>query len=80
MAAGQDVIVALPGAHLPGGKIKKGKIRGVQSDGMICGLQELGFADGVVPPKYADGIWVFHDPDLKAGMPVFEALGMDDYV
>lgn len=80
VAAGQDVIVALPGAHLPGGKIKKGKIRGVQSDGMICGLQELGFADAVVPPKYADGIWVFHDPDLKAGMPVFEALGMDDYV
>ncbi|MDD6420858.1 MAG: phenylalanine--tRNA ligase subunit beta [Lactobacillus delbrueckii] len=81
VAAGQDVIVALPGAHLPGGiKIKKGKLRGIESNGMICGLQELGFSDSVVPPKYADGIWVFHDPDLKPGDSVFEALGMDDYV
>ncbi|WP_201346761.1 phenylalanine--tRNA ligase subunit beta, partial [Lactobacillus nasalidis] len=40
----------------------------------------LGFSDSVVPPKYANGIWLFHDPDLKPGDSVFEALGMDDYV
>lgn len=81
VAAGQDVIVALPGAHIAGGhKIKKGKLRGEVSDGMICGLQEIGFADALVPPKYADGIFVFHEEGLKPGEEVFKALGMDDYI
>lgn len=82
VAAGQDVIVALHGARIAGNeKIKKGKIRGIQSFGMICGLQEIGFADSVVPQKYADGIFVFpQDSDVKPGQDVFEALGMDDYI
>ncbi|MBA1393449.1 phenylalanine--tRNA ligase subunit beta, partial [Lactobacillus sp. XV13L] len=82
VASGEDVIVALPGARIAGNvKIKKGKLRGVESNGMICGLQEIGFADGVVPAKYADGIYVFPaDADLKPGQEAFAALGMDDYI
>ncbi|CCI81805.1 phenylalanine--tRNA ligase subunit beta [Lactobacillus hominis] len=82
VAAGEDVIVALHGARIAGNeKIKRGKIRGIQSNGMICGLQEIGFADKVVPEKYANGIWVFSkDSDVKPGQDVYEALGMDDYI
>ena len=82
VAADQNVIVALHGARIAGNeKIKKGKIRGIQSNGMICGLQEIGFADKVVPAKYADGIFVFpKDADVKPGEDVYEALGMDDYI
>ncbi|MBP2056858.1 phenylalanyl-tRNA synthetase beta chain [Lactobacillus colini] len=82
VAAGEDVIVALHGARIAGNeKIKRGKIRGIKSNGMICGLQEIGFADKLVPAKYADGIWVFpKDSDVKPGDDVYEALGMDDYI
>ena len=48
---------------------------------MICGLQEIGFEDKVVPAKYADGIFVFpKDADVKPGEEVYKALGMDDYI
>ena len=82
VAAGEDVIVALHGARIAGNeKIKRGKIRGIKSNGMICGLQEIGFEDKVVPAKYADGIFVFpKDADVKTGEEVYEALGMDDYI
>ena len=82
VAADQDVIVALHGARIAGNeKIKKGKIRGMQSFGMICGLQEIGFSDSVVTEKYADGIFVFpKDSDVKPGDDIYHALGMDDYI
>ncbi|RHW52720.1 phenylalanine--tRNA ligase subunit beta [Lactobacillus bombicola] len=82
VAAGQDVIVALPGARIiDNTKIKKGKLRGYESNGMICSLQEIGFSDSVVPEKYAAGIYVFpKDTDIKPGQTVFEPLGMDDYI
>jgi phenylalanyl-tRNA synthetase beta chain len=82
VAAGEDVVVALHGARIAGNeKIKKGKIRGMESYGMICGLQEIGFADSVVPEKYADGIYVFpEDAEVKPGEDVYQALGMDDYI
>ena len=82
VATGEDVIVALHGARIAGNeKIKRGKIRGVESNGMICGLQEIGFADKVVPEKYANGIWVFpEDADVKPGQDVYDALGMNDYI
>ena len=82
VAAGEDVVVALPGARIADNvKIKKGKLRGYQSDGMICGLQEIGFADNLVPEKYTDGIYVFpQDADVKPGEAAFAPLGMDDYI
>ena len=49
------VIVALPGAKLPGGEIKKSKIRGQESNGMICALYELGLAE-FSEEAYARGI------------------------
>ncbi|WEV44249.1 phenylalanine--tRNA ligase subunit beta [Lactobacillus sp. ESL0684] len=82
VAAGEDVIVALPGARIADNvKIKKGKMRGYESNGMICGLDEIGFADNLVPEKYTNGIYVFpSDADLKPGQDVYEPLGMDDYI
>lgn len=76
--AGQDVIVALPNSRIADNvKIKKGKMRGEVSMGMICGLQEIGFDDSVVPKAFLEGIFVFPEP-VAAGTPVFELLGMSD--
>ncbi|MGY5338757.1 phenylalanine--tRNA ligase subunit beta [Levilactobacillus spicheri] len=78
IAAGQNVIVALPGSRIGGNvKIKRSKMRGVESDGMICSLQEIGFSEDVVPKEYADGIYVL-PADATPGEPVFHILGMDD--
>ena len=69
--AGAKVIVALPNSWIGNHtKIKKSKMRGVVSMGMICSLQELGFSDSVVPKKYADGIYI-----LPADAPVVR-IGM----
>ncbi len=80
VAAGQNVIVAKVGAVLPGDfKIKKGKIRGVESNGMICSLQELGFEEKYVPEEYKHGIYVI-DKDAKPGMDPLKYLEIDDYL
>ncbi|MCH3904604.1 MAG: phenylalanine--tRNA ligase subunit beta [Lactobacillus sp.] len=82
VASSQDVIVALHGARIAGNeKIKRGKIRGIESNGMICGLQEIGFPDKLVPAKYLHGIFVFPaDSEVEPGQDVYHALGMDDYI
>ena len=82
IAADQDVIVALHGSRIKDNvKIKRSKMRGVPSNGMICALQEIGYPDNVVPKDYADGIYVFPaDSHVKPGDSVMEALGMDDDV
>ncbi|MGO4927757.1 phenylalanine--tRNA ligase subunit beta [Fundicoccus sp. Sow4_F4] len=75
---GAKVIVAVPGAVLPGGfKIKKAKMRGYESNGMLCALQELGFPDNVVPKKYADGIYILPS-DAPVGADVVDYLKLDD--
>jgi phenylalanyl-tRNA synthetase beta chain len=80
VAKGQKVAVAKPGAVLPGDfKIKKVKLRGVDSNGMICSLQELGIDEKYVPKDAEDGIFVFPD-DVKAGESVEPLLNLNDAV
>lgn len=77
---GKKVIVALHGARITDNqKIKRGKIRGVESNGMLCALQEIGFSDKIAPKDYEDGIYFLPD-DAKNGDPVFKYLGMDDTI
>ncbi|WP_025729508.1 phenylalanine--tRNA ligase subunit beta [Atopobacter phocae] len=55
---GQKTIVAQPGARLPHGKIKKNKMRGVYSEGMLCSLEELGFKNSVIPKEQDDKVFI----------------------
>ena len=78
--AGIKVIVALPGSRIAGNqKIKKGKMRGEVSNGMICSLEELGYSDNVVPKAYAEGIYYLPQEAVN-GTPVFPYLDMDDAI
>ena len=74
---GQKIMLALPGAVLPGGTIKKAKVRGVESNGMICSLAELGLESKYVPEKYAAGIYVLDD-DAPLGVNALEYLELND--
>lgn len=58
-----------------GVKITKGKLRGVQSFGMICSAGELGFEDKVVPVAHKEGIWILPD-DMTPGADFVEAMGI----
>lgn len=71
------VIVALPGAHLPNDfVIKAGKIRGVESNGMICALFELGLEEKT-EETYNKGIEILKN-DAIIGKDPIEYLGLDD--
>ena len=78
--AGIKVMVALPGARIADNyKIKKGKIRGLESLGMICSLGELGISDSVVPKEFADGIQILPE-EAVPGEEVFSYLDLDDEI
>ncbi len=74
---GLKVIVSLPGAILPGNfEIKAGKIRGEESNGMICALYELGLEEKT-EETYAKGIEEL-DPSAPVGADAMDYLGLDD--
>lgn len=87
---GAYVPVALHKSRIPGPlhgqpkqeggvKITKGKLRGVESFGMLCSAEELGFEDKVVPVAHKDGIWILED-EYEPGTDFAEALALKQAV
>ena len=74
---GQKVMVVLPGGHVSGHPIKEAKIRGVESFGMICSLQEIGLEAKYIPSQFANGIYVLPS-DAPVGEDALKYLGLDD--
>lgn len=73
VAPGLRVPVALHGAKLPGGKkIKRGKLRGILSNGMICAPDELGFE------REVDGIWVLPDDTAIASAVPYKEIPVEE--
>lgn len=80
---GDFVPVAMDGSTLPNGvKIKKGKLRGVESNGMLCSLGELGLTTHDFPYAIADGIFIMQQEEgcvpFELGQDIREAIGFDD--
>ena len=86
---GAKVPVVLDGGRVAGGhdgkltpggiKIKKGKLRGVESNGMLCSIEELGSSREFYPEAPENGIYIFGD-DAVVGESAIHALGLDDVV
>ncbi len=86
---GDKVPVVLDGGRVAGGhdgkmtpggiKIKKGKLRGVESYGMMCSIEELGSSREMYPEAPEYGIYIFPE-DAKVGESAIKALGLDDVV
>ena len=69
-----------PGQKVAGGiKIKKGKLRGVESCGMMCSIEELGSTKEMYPESPDNGVYIFGD-DAVVGESAIKALGLDDVV
>lgn len=79
VGAGQKVIVARPGAVLPGGTIKKAKLAGMDSEGMICSLIELGIESKYLKEEDKKGIHVL-PKDAVIGTDAIAYLGYDDEI
>ncbi len=78
--AGITVPVALHGSTLPGGvKIKKGKLRGVVSNGMICSHDELGISEGLLGYEPEYGILILPD-DIKPGTDIKDVFGLNENI
>lgn len=82
LKAGDVVPVAMDNSYVAGGHhIKKGKLRGVESCGMLCSLGELGLTVHDFPYSIEDGIFVLGDDcDRTLGKDIHEAIGLDDVV
>lgn len=86
---GQKVPVVLDGGRVAGGhdgskteggiEIKKGKLRGVESFGMMCSIEELGSTRDMYPEAPENGIYIFED-DVEVGADAVEVLGLHDAV
>lgn len=76
---GLKVIVALIGAKFPEGEIKKGKLRGVESNGMLCSIAELGLEHKYLKPEDTEGIAELGE-DAIIGEDPIKYLGLDDEV
>lgn len=77
---GAHVPVALDNSTLAGGvKIKKGKLRGVESNGMLCSGEELGITDDMYPGADVYGILILPE-DTIPGTDIKEIVGLDDYI
>lgn len=77
---GAYVPVVLHGGKLGDGTtIKKGRLRGVESNGMLCSPEELGFEDKVIPVALKDGIWIL-DKEYPLGQNFLEALDLKETV
>lgn len=80
--AGAVVPVATDGSRLPGGiKIKKGKLRGEVSEGMLCSIAELGLTTHDMPGAIEDGILILNDCGLKdaqIGADIHDVLLLTD--
>ncbi|MBQ5502693.1 MAG: phenylalanine--tRNA ligase subunit beta, partial [Selenomonas sp.] len=80
VAAGQIVPVAMVGAHLPNGlHIKKGKLRGLPSNGMLCSAEELKMDLSKLTEEEKNGIYIL-PADTPVGVPAKDVLGLDDVV
>lgn len=77
--AGAYVIVAPVGTVLPDIEIKSAKLRGVDSNGMLCALQELGLDEKFVADEYKAGIYLFKDA-VELGVDPITLLQLDDEV
>ena len=77
---GDMVPVAKHNSWLPGGvHITKGKLRGVKSNGMLCGLEELGLTQGDFPYAITDGIFIIEEP-CEIGQDINTVIGNDDTI
>lgn len=86
---GDKVPVVLDGGRVAGGhdgkmtpggiEIKKGKLRGVESNGMLCSIEELGSTRDMYPEAPENGIYIFGE-DAVVGESAIEALGLNDVV
>ena len=80
VAVGQIVPVAYHKSRLADGtEIKKGKLRGVVSEGMFCSVAEFGISSDLVRPEEAQGIYIFPE-GTPIGLDIKEALMLDDTV